>query len=205
MRKVAIIGKCSSSRHHAPMGMNDWEMWCLAWDPTPVVDRLFEVHGNWRAFHGAGSEDAAAHRRWLMGQKVPVYMNQVEHDIPSSVRYPIEEITALVGKTNGKDFVYLESSIAFMFALALLEFKQGKCPSGLKVGIWGVDLAVGTEYTYQRPNLEYLIGLARGLGVKVFIPPVSSLCTAAYGKPYGEWTTDDRIAVDPVYAAAHAA
>lgn len=193
-RKIAIIGKCSSSRHHAPMGMRDWEMWCLAWDPTPVVDRLFEVHRNWRNFHGEGSDDAGFHYRWLLGQKVPVYMMQQEPDIPMSVRYPLEEVRALVGCANGKDYAYLESSIAYMMALALLEYRQGKCPNGLKVGLWGIDLEAGTEYTYQRPNMEFLIGMARGLGVKVFIPPVSSLLSSAHDRPYGEWEPAELIA-----------
>lgn len=183
------------------MSLRDWELWCLAWDPTPIVHRLYEIHRNWRAFHGEGSDDAAAHRRWLMGQQVPVYMNEVEADIPSSVRYPIEDVHALVGNATGKQYPYLESSIAFMFAHAMLEFQQGKCPDGLKIGVWGVDLSADTEYSYQRPNMEYLIGMARGMGIKVFIPDVSSLLTGAFGKQYGEWTTDDRLAVDPKYAA----
>lgn len=200
MRKVAILGKCSSSRHHSPMGMTDWEFWCLGWDPTPVVDRLFEIHANWREFHGEGSEDAGFHHRWLMGQKVPIYMNDIHADIPASARYPIEEVTEMVGKT-AKGFVYLESSIAFMMALAMLEYKQGLCPDGLKIGIWGVDLAVDTEYTYQRPNMEYLIGMARGMGIKVYIPPVSSLLTGAFGQQYGHWTEADRKAIEAAKAA----
>jgi hypothetical protein len=167
------------------MGMSNWEMWCLAWDPTPVVDRLFEIHDNWRDFHGRNSEDAGAHYRWLMGQKVPVYMNDVEADIPTSVRYPIEDVAAIVGKTRNGD-AYLESSIAFMMALAIVE--GWKEPENMRIGIWGVDLDVGTEYSYQRPNMEYLIGLARGRGIKVFIPERSSLLTHAKGKAYGKYT-----------------
>lgn len=194
MRRIAVIGKCSSSRHHAPMSLPNWEMWCLGWDPTPIVHRLYEVHKNWRAFHGVGSEDAGFHRRWLMGQKVPVYMNEIEPDIPTSVRYPLEEVHEMVGSATGKSFAYLESSIAFMFAHAMLEFKQGLCPDGLKVGIWGVDLAADTEYSYQRPNMEYLIGMAKGMGIKVFIPEVSSLLSPAHDRPYGEWESPELIA-----------
>lgn len=200
MRKIAIIGKCSSTRHHSPMGMTDWEMWCLGWDPTPVVDRLFEIHANWRNFHGEGSDDAGFHYRWLMFQKVPVYMTEAHDDIPTSVRYPLDEVAEMVGRT-AKGHPYLESSIAFMMALAMLEFKQGKCPDGLRIGIWGVDLQVGTEYSYQRPNMEYLIGMARGMGIKVYIPAVSSLLTGAFGELYGNWTDEQRKALEAAKAA----
>lgn len=199
MRKIAILGKCSSSRHHSPMGMTDWEMWCLAWDPTPVVDRLFEIHDNWRAFHGEGSEDAGYHYRWLLNQKVPVYMNEAHADIPTSVRYPIEEVTALVGKSSNGD-PYLESSIAYMMALAMLEYSQTKEP--MRIGLWGIDMEVDTEYAYQKPNILYLIGMARGMGIKVIIPPISVLFKSAFGKLYGQWTHEERKAMEAERAAA---
>ena len=80
--------------------------------------------------------------------KVPVVMLDPQPDIPMSVRYPIEEVTKLVGKTN-KGTPYLESSIAYMVAMAILELKPGD-----KIGIWGVDLHCESEYAFQRPNME---------------------------------------------------
>ncbi len=189
MRKVCILGKCSSTRHHSPMGMREWEIWALGWDPTPVVDRMFEIHKHWRHHLGVGSEDAAMHQRWLMGQKVPIYMREREDDIPTSVRYPLEEVTALVGKTRD-GLPYLESSIAYMMALAMLEGWND--PQNMRIGIWGVDLNPDTEYAYQKPNMEYLIGMARGRGIKVFIPAESALLTGAFDKLYGEWTDEER-------------
>jgi hypothetical protein len=38
-----------------------------------------------------------------------------------------------------------------------------------------VDMRADEEYSYQRANCEYLIGLARGKGIKVHIPEVSPL------------------------------
>ena len=54
---------------------------------------------------------------------------------------------------------------AYMLALAIYEGVD-------KVGIWGVDLHCDSEYSYQRPNMEYLIGLARGRGMKVIGQPI---------------------------------
>ena len=42
------------------------------------------------------------------------------------------------------------------------------------------------EYFYQRAGCEYLIGLARGMGVKVVIPHESALCKASYVYGYSE-------------------
>ena len=119
----------------------------------------------------------------LRMSKVPVVMLDPQPDIPMSVRYPIEEVTKLVGKTN-KGTPYLESSIAYMVAQAILELKPGD-----KIGIWGVDLHCESEYAFQRPNMEYMIGLARGRGIKVFIPPQCALLTHEFGVPYGYWSS----------------
>lgn len=181
MRSVAIIGRCWSTRADAPWNNTDWELWTLAWDPVPVTHRMFETHQNFRMYMG-NKEDGDWHVSGLRMAKVPVYMLDKQDDIEQCVRYPVEEITKLVGKATSKQTPYLESSIAYMLALAIHEKVD-------RVGIWGVDLHCESEYAYQRPNLEYLIGLARGRGIKVFIPPQSALLSHAYGVPYGYWQT----------------
>lgn len=188
VRNVAIIGKCSSTRIDAPLTDSSWEKWALGWDLLPVHDRFYEIHQNWRYFLG-NEEDGAAHQRWLMGQKVPVYMRQVEPDIPTSVAYPFDEIGDLIGRNVLTGDPYIESSIGFMFAHAVLELNAGD-----RIGVWGVDMGVKTEYFYQRPNMEYLIGFARGKGIKVWIPPQSALLTPAHSLPYGLWESPERIA-----------
>jgi len=32
--------------------------------------------------------------------------------------------------------------------------------------VYGVDMKADDEYGYQKPNMEYLIGLARGKGIQ---------------------------------------
>lgn len=176
MRKVAIIGKCSNSRSDAPISDKSWEIWTLGWDPTPVCHRTFEMHENWRNFLG-NPEDSAAHLAWLTGQKVPVYMLRREPDVPMSVAFPMEEIADDQGRTC-YGTAYLESSIAYMMALAIYEKVD-------RIGIWGCDLSTGGEYAYQRPNMEYLIGLARGRGIKVYVPPQNALLSPCREVPYG--------------------
>lgn len=182
LRKIAIVGKCSNSRSDAPLDLHDWEIWGLAWDPLPICHRYFEMHWYWRNFLGGGPA-AEAHYTWLAGMTVPVYMIQVEPDIPMSVAYPFQEIADKIGKTS-YGTAYIESSIAHMMALAILEGAD-------RIGIWGCDLATGGEYAYQRPNMEYLIGLARGKGIQVYVPPQNTLLSPCRKVPYGMKDPDE--------------
>lgn len=185
MRKIAIVGRCWSTRSDAPWNSPDWELWTLAWDPVPKTHRMFEMHLNFRTFLGS-QEEGDFHVSGLRMSKVPVYMWAKHDDIPMSVKYPMDAVHKLIGSANGAKTPYLESSIAQMFALALLETEVGD-----RIAIYGVDLHCDTEYAFQRPNLEYLIGLGRGMGRKVIIPPHSALLTHEMGKPYGLWSSTD--------------
>lgn len=180
MRKIAIVGRCWSTRADAPWDDTSWEKWTLAWDPVPVTDRIFETHQNFRMYLGSLAE-GDFHVAGLRMATVPVYMLERHDDIPQSVAMDMGAMTAVIGKT-AQGTPYLESSLAYMMGQALLELKPGD-----KIGIWGVDLHCDGEYAYQRPNLEYLIGMARGMGIKVFIPPQSALLSHAKGCPYGFW------------------
>lgn len=183
--KIAIIGKCSNSRGDAPLDLDDWLIWGLAWDPLPRCNAYFEMHQNWRNFLGGG-DAAEAHWRWLAGMTVPVYMLQKEHDIPESVEYPMDRIADMMGRTcHGT--AYLESSISYMMALAIIEMRpDGKQAfNGDCIGVWGCDLSTGGEYAYQRPNMEYLIGYARALGIKVYVPAQNALLSPCRKVPYG--------------------
>lgn len=82
--------------------------------------------------------------------------------VPNAEVYPLEEVKASVGD-------YFNSSIAFMFALAIHQKAE-------VIGLWGVDMNGHDEYQYQRPNMEYLIGLASGKGITVLLPDASPLC-----------------------------
>lgn len=181
MRKIAIIGRCYSTRSDAPWHDPSWEIWSLAWDPLPVTHRMFETHQNFRMYMG-NQEDGDWHVSGLRMAKVPIYMLDKQDDIPMSVKIDMEAVTKLVGKTV-QGTPYIESSIGWMMAQAMLELDPGD-----RIGIWGVDLHCESEWAYQRPNLEYLIGLARGRGIKVYIPPQSTLLTHQHGVPYGFWS-----------------
>lgn len=98
---------------------------------------------------------------------VPFYMYEAMPEVfPNSVTYPYEEVSRSVTP-------YLESSMAYMLALAIHEGFD-------EIGLYGMQVAMWDEYRYQRPNLEYLIGLAQGRGIKCEPCPGSLLMTSVW-------------------------
>lgn len=92
-----------------------------------------------------------------------VYMQKKQKDIPSSVKFPIEEIKERYGE-------FFFGTFDYMMALAIeMGYEE--------IHLYGIDLAIQGEYAYQRPSAMYYIGLARGLGIKVTIPEGSGLNT----------------------------
>lgn len=180
-RKVAIVGFASNTLHCVPWFDPEWELWGLNQGAAHFLrraDRWFELH------LPEFTEDVRDpnYAMWLRTEvKCPVYMIATRPDIPTSVRYPIERAIELTGRD------YFTSSIAFMIALAIMEGFE-------EIGIYGVNLAIGGEYTHQKPNCEWWIGIAEGRGIKVHVPQAAALMKqhARYGyslEPEPNWLT----------------
>ena len=94
-------------------------------------------------------------------------MQEAYDEIPNSTEYPLGAVSELVGD-------YYNSSIAYMLGLAIYEGYD-------KIALWGVDLigqggwGHADEYMDERPNVEYLLGFARGKGIDVWLPEVCPL------------------------------
>lgn len=121
----------------------------MAWCRDDSFDAYFDPHDPW-----------VRSRREYEALEAPVYV--MTGEAPNAVRYPIKEVTAVVGE-------YLECTTSFMLGLAIY---QGRTDISL-FGISGTE-----EYSYQRPNLEYLIGFARGQGAKVTFLSETTLLTS---------------------------
>lgn len=167
---VAIVG-FTDHRSQAPFGNPDWEFWGLnelyRFMPVDKFTRWFEMHP--RADFERAEGGDLPHLESLKKCPLPVYMTEVHADIPTSVAFPRERVSAEVS-------TYMTSSIAWMLGLAIVEgFKR--------IGLYGVDMAQDTEYAEQRPCVEYLIGLARGRGIIVDVPKTSDILksVAQYG------------------------
>ncbi len=160
-RKVACVGFASNTLHLVPWTDPSFEVWSMNQGHLHCArrtDRHFEMH----------MPEATADIRdpdyltFLKNCPIPIYMIQQYDEYPSSVRYPIEEALRLAGRD------YFMSTVAFMMALAINEGFE-------EIHLYGINLAIGDEYFYEKPNAEYWIGKAEGMGIKVYVPSASSL------------------------------
>ena len=108
----------------------------------------------------------------------PIYLQYWNPEIPSSVGYPIQEVSinAFSGFRRGESKVkYFTSTLAYMMGIALLEGFE-------RIEIYGFELSDDIEYVKQKACAEFWIGLAMGRGVEVYTPTNSQiLYSALYG------------------------
>lgn len=169
---VALVGFAKTSRDATPWDDEDTEIWGL--NEAGIQDwfkrwtRWFQIHPE-DNFSRKDNHNDPNHLQWLENARgFPIYMQKHFDNIPESVELPLDDIIERYGN-------YLTSSLAYMLTLAMLEGFE-------RIELYGFELGTRTEYHYQKANAEYLIGLARGLGFEIYIPPVSSMCK---GKMYG--------------------
>ena len=77
--------------------------------------------------------------------------------VPTSVEYPLYRVLYdLMGEDE-----YIVGTANYAIAYAIYTGKYDE------INLYGVNLIAWEEWAYQRPNAEYLIGIAKGRGIKV--------------------------------------
>lgn len=177
-RKVAIIG-AGRGKELAPYDAPDWEVWALnvvgAWDAQGRLraDRWWEMH--------EAKAQTADDMAWISKCPFPIYLpprfaaralppeghvivDTVDGQrwagaIPNAVAYPLERLERKFGAS------YWACTFAYQMALALDE-------GFTDVGLYGVDLAWGTERerTVEWACVSYWLGFLRAHGVRVHMP-----------------------------------
>lgn len=173
-KKVAIIGFADSWKQ-APFADPSIEIWGLneLHKYVPRWDRWFEYHDPDTlgvTVRDLSEGEQKRHLEWLSSQPVgkPIYMQPWACDgrFPAAVPLPID---ALIQRFRR----YFTSTIGYMLGLAIMDGYDW-------IGLYGVDLASDVEYPTQRPNTEYYIGLAEGMGKTVVIAPGSALLRSSH-------------------------
>jgi hypothetical protein len=170
--KVAIVGLSPTTHGLAPWDDAEWEVWGLPWDVGYHwrMDRLFEMH-DIRLLESEHAPRKCGYLQQLRESEVPLYMQEAY--FTGATKYPFEEVEKSIG------LPYWNSSIAYAMAMAIHDGAE-------EIGIFGVDMRADDEYGYQKPNLEYLVGVAVGKGIKVTIPEESPLCKfSGFGVRFG--------------------
>lgn len=184
LKKVAIVGFASSSRHQAPFNDPTFEIWTMNHAPIswcPKWDVLFEMHAlDHIRTQSPHLVEPTEYYQWLQKQtdeSKPIYMQRHYDQIPASRELPVAEMNAFVAKHGAGEGFHTEnywtSTISYMLGLAMLQGRP-------EIHLFGIDLLQEDEYVYQRAGAEYLVGLARGLGIPVYIPTQAALCKAGY-------------------------
>ena len=161
--KVAIVGTAPSTCHKAPYNNESWQIWSLGANAAAGArfDRWFEMHtkevllncGSWEPM---GKFFLEAGEKLILAHPMP--------EFPKAQIYPIAFIKSQFG-------TYFTSSIAYMIAYAIHMGAE-------EIGLWGIDMLDEEEYRHQRACCEYLLGIARGRGIAVYLPPESPLLRA---------------------------
>lgn len=183
--RVYIVG-CAGSKTLVPWDDAEAEYWGVnnlyGVDlPGSHFDRWFEIHNIWQdprtkkllrrgqeAFRGLAIPD---YLKGLAALNCCVYTQKHWPTLlPLSIPYPLDDIVAFFASRGlGTDLCrYLTNTIAYEIVLAIyLGFSE--------IEVWGVDLAVGTEYEHQRPSCEFWLGVAAGMGIRIHVPAEADL------------------------------
>ncbi len=115
------------------------------------VDLIIDVHSN--RINPDIKKDQV-HMKVLKSKQIPTYaMDEIEGSTHVK-KYPLDEII------EEFDTDYFGCGIDYMIALAIyLGAKE--------IHIYGVWLALESEYAHQKPTVEFWLGIAKGRGIKV--------------------------------------
>lgn len=199
LKRCAIIGTAQSWRD-APWQDQTLEMWCLN-DAyligIPRADRWYDLHPfhqmsfrprDQRTVSQADVPIGAylrpeGHLEWLKSRPMPVYLAEARKDFPTSRTFPREALLQWFQpfwpwRLNRKGILeagpdYEVSTPSWMLMQAMAEGYQ-------EIHVYGIHLATQWEYLQQRPNFEFLIGLATGRGIKMVLPQSAPICKASY-------------------------
>jgi hypothetical protein len=146
------------------------------------LDRLFITDGRYKP-------DKTVAWDWdaLNKLDIPIVSLHRFPEIKRLVRYPYNQI---ISRFDGLGREFFTNSICYMIAYALYKDYE-------KIRLYGIDMATSMEYILERGGIEYWIGRAEGMGVKVENTKGSMVCKTPMGIPYGHKYAVNMKEVDP--------
>lgn len=198
LKRVAIIGTAQTWKC-CPWQDQSLEVWGLN-DAyligVPRANRWFDLH----PFHQMTFRDPANrvpagtvpvgsylrphnHLEWLKSRPMPVFLAEAKPGWPTAHVFPTKAIldffatywplrlTRTQTIEPGPD--YEVSTPSWMLMQAIMEGYR-------EIHVYGIHLATEWEYVQQRPNFEFLLGIAAGKGIKIVLPAATPICQASY-------------------------
>jgi hypothetical protein len=160
-KKVALCGFATNTLMTVPWTDPTFEIWGMNQGYLHMkrrAERWFEMH----LPDAVPDVRDPQYLQWLKDATLPIYMIERYDWAPMSVRYPIEDALRIANRD------YFTSTVAFMLALADMEGFE-------EVHLYGINLAIGDEWFYEKPCAEYWCGRLEAKGVKLHIPSASSM------------------------------
>ena len=169
MKKVALVGYTPSWRQ-APYDDKDIEIWVMndLYELVPRYDRVFDIHDINEIKTRKTRHEGKSQYEVLKTLKKPVYMQAQYADIPTSIRFPLDELIENYYIPAMGDKIFLTCSVAHMLALAIYEGYE-------EIQFYGIHEAVDSEYKDEMPSVLYWLGVAYGRGIKISISQDSPL------------------------------
>jgi len=164
--KIAIVGTCLTSRFLAPFDNKDFEIWAMnySFEELPRVTRIFDLHSV-----GVDGDYRIKNEKYKSALKKAgnkVWLTDKREEFPEANLFPYKELVNIFGP-------YFTSSVSWLIAYAIYI----NCT---ELAVYGVDLDHKSEYANQKPCVEHYLGIARGKGIKIYIPETSSIMKAPY-------------------------
>lgn len=168
-KSVCIIGMPPEPVALLEQEPNGTEFWGLnqghAVSPPNILKRCtrwFQIHP-WEPM-AARQDPRHGHLEWLKTCGIPVYLEELQAEVPTGVRYPVEDVDDTIGSNY-----FASNSFCYMLALAIHEdFKH--------IRIYGVDFGPNDlSDGYARGPMEFLLGFAAAKGIKIWVPEASAL------------------------------
>jgi hypothetical protein len=193
----------------------DFEIWGCSpgcWAVIPRATRWFEVH-RWEPGQAWFSPEYC---RFLADFEGIVYTGATVPAIRNHVVYPIDRLEEKFSSYNMTSSIGLMLALAIdtleeiraQRALHRAQ-KAGQATSGLTIlqgmsrqtfeaelekpdtddiiGLWGIDMAAGEEYAYQRPGCQNFVLEAMRRGIGIYLPPESDLMRPKPVYGISEW------------------
>ena len=150
-KKLCILGTAESMKQ-APFEDDSFDIWGMSaltsYKDCKRIDRLFEFHP--RRYWGQLPVLMRMEK-----ETVPVYMQDHYPEIPTSVKYPREEIKEMFHLSSMGENLFVTNSITWIILLGLYE--------GYKdFALFGVHMANDMEYSYQQPSCSWALGIIHG-------------------------------------------
>jgi hypothetical protein len=137
------------------------------------IDLIVDVHNRFNPKKLREEKKDLFHVGALTYKEIPAYFQREVEGFPTIKKYPRDEII----KKFGVD--YFGSGIDYIIALALYK-------GATEIHLYGVWMVLDSEYTHQKPSVEFWVGFAMGRGVKVRVHGQrSSILKTRNGLMYG--------------------